>query len=466
MLKNLTRTITASAAGFGASRTGNIAILGAVVTPMLVMAAGFAVNVAHLYNTRSSMTQNLDNALTSITRDIITRGMNKNQAIAEMSNYLSANGNAGLSEAELLKLVTLDIDRTGRTIHAQLKSDVRMPFAVFGYAESYPVVVDASSAYSDRPVEVAMMLDLTGSMNEPGSPKNGRRQSKLDNLKDAASDAVKDLLSRNRPGQKPRVRVALVPYSQGVNAGNLSDAAYVEDKKGRIKDEPIGLNALLLPVNTPIKTIQDLLKPDTDKCTTERKTMKGGSLVADMSDDPPEIAMVNRSKDLPACPKAAVTPLSADESMLLNRIRNFAGSGGTAGHIGVQWTRYVLSPKWTGFLTAKAGADAAPAPVSGRATSVRKVAILLTDGEFNTEYAPGSSANMAKAHCTALKDDVEVFTIGFMLTEKQAKATMAACASEDVSGGVKHYYDASNAAELNAAFDAITSNTEVIRLTN
>jgi Flp pilus assembly protein TadG len=466
MLKSFTSNIANGAADFGKSRSGNIAIMGALVTPMLVMAAGFAVNVGHIYNTRSSMTQNLDVALTSTTREIMTKGLNQTQAMQAIANYVAANGNVGLSEADLLDLITLDIDRTNRTVHAQLKSDVRMPFSVFGYTDSYPVVVEADSAYADRPVEVAMMLDLTGSMNDTGSSKNGRRQSKLDNLKDAASDAVHNLLSRNQSGQKPRVRVALVPYAQGVNAGALADGNYIEDKKGRIKDEPIGLDELSLSENQTIKTVQEELKPVTDKCTTERKKKTGGSLAADMSDDPPEVRMVSRSKDLPNCPSSEVIPLSADESMLRQQIADFTGGGGTAGHIGVQWTRYVLSPKWADFLASKAGADAAPATNAGRSTSVRKVAILLTDGEFNTQYAAGNSAAMAKAHCTALQKNAEVFTIGFMLNDRQAKATMANCASPDLSGGVKHYYDASNATELNAAFEAITSNTEVIRLTN
>lgn len=466
MLKRRIANILGTSAAFGRDQRGNFAILGAVLTPMLVMAAGFAVNVAHIYNARSSMMQALDVALTSTTRDVISKGMSKNAAVDSMNDYLGANGDVGLAEADQLNLVALDIDRAARTVHAQLQSDVRMPFAVFGFADSYPVVVDAKSAYVDRPVEVAMMLDLTGSMNDPGTPKNGRRQSKLDNLKDAASQAVTDLLARNRPGQKPRVRVALVPYSQGVNAGALAEASYIEN--GVIPTKPLGLSVLNNPqtaLEKTIKAVQDQLRPNTDRCTTERKTETGK---ADLGDDAPDLATVNRAYGLApnTCPAAEVAPLSADESMLLKQIRNFAGRGGTAGHIGVQWTRYVLSPKWADFLTAKVDADAAPKAVGTGPTAVRKVAILLTDGEFNTQYAPGNSASMAQAHCAALKGDVEVFTIGFMLADKGAKATMAACASPDKSGGVKHYYDASNAAELNAAFEAITSNTEVIRLTN
>lgn len=470
MLKRLTARILDSAAGFGGDRKGNIAIIGALVMPMLLMASGVAVNLAHLYNTRSNMLQNLDIALTSTTRDIIAKGMSKQDALDAMATYIAANGNAGMSEADLLKLITLDIDRSARTVKAQLKSDVPMPFAVFGLAESYPVVVDAASSYADRPIEVAMMLDVTGSMNETGTPlANGRRQTKLDNLKSAASQAVTDLLSRNVAGLQPRVKVALIPYSQGVNTGNLGKANWIEG--GIIGQEPLGRDVLNLTVNKPIKDrLTSLLAdPKQDRCTTERKVRANGRIVADLSDDAPGSAMVNRDSGLAknACPTASVVPLTADEDSLLGEIKSFTGGGYTAGHIGIQWTRYLLSPKWGSFLRQEVDSAAVPAAYGSNATAVRKVAILLTDGEFNTQYAAGgTSASFAQSHCSAMKANIEVFTIGFMLDNKDAKATMAACASPDKSGGVKHYYEASNAAELQAAFDAITSNTEVIRLTN
>jgi Flp pilus assembly protein TadG len=470
MLRKLKATIQNGTAGFAQDHQGNFAVASALLAPLMVLSAGFAVNIAHLHNTRSSMTQALDVALTSTTRDVISKGMSKQAATVSMENYLAANGNVGLSEANRLQLTELDIDRTSRTVTAQLKSDVRMPFALFGMAATYPVTVDAKTGYTDRPIEVAMMLDLTGSMNETGTPlANGKKQTKLDNLRTAATQAVGDLLGRNAPGMAPRVRVALIPYSQGVNTGDLSDANYVEDASGRISDAPIGLDELDLAKNKLVKAILKLLKPLNDDCTTERKRASGSGTVIDLSDDAPGDAMVNRDDRLGknTCPRSTVVPLTADADKLLDEIKRFNGVGATAGHIGVQWTRYLLSPKWSGFLRQEAGNQAAPAPYSNSPTAVRKVAILLTDGEFNTQFAEGgSSASFAKAHCEAMKANVEVFTIGFMLDDRDARATMQACASPDVAGAVRHYYEASNAQELQAAFRAITANTEVVRLTD
>ncbi len=99
----------------------------------------------------------------------------------------------------------------------------------------------------------------------------------------------------------------------------------------------------------------------------------------------------------------------------------------------------------------------------------------MTDGEFNAAYVgvpQGSdtarrqearSADYAKKLCKGMKDNkIEIFTIGFMLNA--GTDTLKACASDDY-GKVKHFYNASNAEELKAAFDAVTMNVEVLRLT-
>ncbi|MGE0284039.1 MAG: hypothetical protein AB7P20_25970, partial [Rhizobiaceae bacterium] len=73
------------------------------------------------------------------------------------------------------------------------------------------------------------------------------------------------------------------------------------------------------------------------------------------------------------------------------------------------------------------------------------------------------SNDYAEMLCDAMKaDDIEIFTIGFML--ESGKDILKDCASPDTDD-LKHYYDASNGEELNAAFDAITRNYEVLRLT-
>lgn len=505
---------------FRQDRSGNFTVVAGVAMSVLALAVGYGVNVAQVYNVRTNLVASLDAALTSAGRDISTGVIKENEAAKTIKAFLLANGDPSVNNGDnkIMLVEPVTINRTAKTITATAFVDVDAFLPLFGQSNRTRVTTTAATIYSNVQVEVAMMLDVTGSMGWQGTSFNGRPQTKLQNLQAAAKNAVDNLLSRNQPGIDPRVRVAIIPYSQSVNSGPLSDANYAEydltEEKGKKSKgllssivgglvdslqglfaeqgisevdsvtqgmkRPIGLTDLDKAVNKTLKKIlQATRKAKDDTCTTERKKIDAtGQVLFDPSDDPPTVAMVNRDKRLgsdagkkTACPSAPILPLTADASDLKDSIDSLTANGGTAGHIGIQWTRYLLSPAWGDFI--KSHVDgAAPAQYGG---GVRKVAILLTDGEFNAAYAgvpttedtsrtqETRSGDYAKVLCKTMKDDgVEVFTIGFMLDA--GKETLKTCASSDTSK-VKHFYDASNAEELNAAFEAITQNYEVLRLT-
>src|SRR5690606_29275242 len=171
--------------------------------------------------------------------------------------------------------------------------------------------------------------------------------------------------------------------------------------------------------------------------------------------------------------------LTADQGALLDSIGKFKASGYTAGAIAVQWTYYMLSPKWRGAIkTAKLG----DGPADHDQRKISKVAILMTDGQFNTAFA-GVSRNFnsqdskarqsAETICRNMKDDkIEIFTIGFDLDNtdmsrqerEAAKSVLRNCATAD-SSGIKHYFEASTGEELDNALQEIISNTERLALT-
>jgi len=505
---------------FVRDRSGNFTVVAGVAMAALALAVGYGTNVAQIYNVRSNLVASLDSALTSAGRDISTGAIKEADAAKTIKAFLEANGDPSVNNGDnkLVLVEPITINKVTKTITATAYVDVDAFLPLFSESNKTRVVTTAATLYSDVRVEIGLMLDVTGSMGDPGSPLNGKAQSKLQNLQTAAQDAVDNLLSRNVPGLDPRVRVAIIPYSQSVNVGALSDATYAEynlaeEKKkkdaGLLSDvisgllgtlqtlfsaagiteiapvtkgmtRPIGLADLAKPSNNALeKVLRKTKEAKDDNCTTERKKLDAaGKVVFDASEDGPATAMVNRDKRLggdwggkTACPSTPVLPLTADPKDLKKAIASMKAAGGTAGHIGIQWTRYLLSPSWGDFLESRVD-DSAPA---GYGDGIRKVAILMTDGEFNaayvgvptTEETSGGQAlrsgEYAKTLCDGMKaDKIEVFTIGFML--KTGKDILEECASPD-TGKVKHFYDASTAQELNDAFEAITKNYEVLRLT-
>lgn len=458
--------------GFARDRGGNIAVLFGAAVSVLALGVGFAVNISQLYNARSSLQSVVDAAVTSTARDLTLGVIKEADANRSVQAFLDANSTAGILQANQIVLDKLTIDRTAKTVQADAHADIGLYFPIFSLGEMQRVATSTTALYSDKKIEVAMMLDITGSMAADWRAKTN----KIGDLQDAASNAVKDLLKQNRDPSDPRVRVAIVPYAEAVNTGALSGSVFVEEKGG--PDLPPPLDAPVSVSVTPAK----------DKCATERKDKDG---YADTSSDGPStsrwdnsgreyLAKVNRDDHMKTCPVATLIPLTADQDKLLETIGHFSAAGVTAGGIAAQWGYYMLSPSWrSAVVDARLGAG----PANFDPKKVAKIAILMTDGQFNTAFAGSrgapkgqdqgqkSRAN-AEAICENMKrDGIEVFTIGFDLndpsmttTERdQAKSVLKDCSSADTSS-LKHYYEAATGAELSDAFDEITRNIEKLTI--
>ena len=166
-----------------------------------------------------------------------------------------------------------------------------------------------------------------------------------------------------------------------------------------------------------------------------------------------------------------LTPLSNDRTMLKRRIDKLTLAGATAGHIGTAWAWYTISPNWGDIFTG------ASKPASYSDEKTRKIAVLMTDGDYNTEYwngveaktSNGADANynanngaseaQAPKLCTAMKaKGIEVFTVGFQVSTA-AKALLMNCATD-----ASHYYDATSGDALKQAFRDIALKISTLRI--
>ncbi|MBO6717255.1 MAG: pilus assembly protein [Rhizobiaceae bacterium] len=430
---------------YTADRSGNFAVVMAAVLSVVMLASGFALNVGQVVMTKSNLHNALDAAITSTARDITTGRIKEKDARGTVEAFLRANGGTGFASADRIELDSLVIDTAASTLNARASVAIDMVFPLFGSSPVRNVSVESAAVYSDRKIEVAMMLDVTGSMARTWNTD------KIGDLRRAASNAVDTLLSLNGRAN-PRVRVAIVPYADAVNTGALAHTVHVEERF--TEGEPPRLDAPRLVGHVGF-----------DACATERKGRY------QFSDASPYDAMVNRDIRLDYCPADPLRPLSSDGDSLKAAIGGLRADGYTAGHIGIQWSWYLLSPKWASVLPAAAR----PEPYArGKVT---KYAILMTDGEFNTAFAgvaehertrggqPTRSRGYAERLCDAMKDEgIEIFTVGFMLEEPGARAVMRDCASPDNSS-VRHHFDTHSGSELNDAFQEIALNIERLALT-
>ncbi|MEL7049056.1 MAG: hypothetical protein AAFO75_08885, partial [Pseudomonadota bacterium] len=160
-----------------------------------------------------------------------------------------------------------------------------------------------------------------------------------------------------------------------------------------------------------------------------------------------------------------VVPLSADRSLLSARINGLEAYGSTAGALGTAFSWYMLSPKWKDIwpLDSEPSSYDDLEPTSGQGgPAVRKVAILMTDGVYNT-YRSWKDQNQQKVSkfaedvCTNMKDaGIEIYTVGFALDELtpnervEAERTLRECGSD-----IEHFYNTLSISELQQAFRSI-----------
>lgn len=477
-----------SASDFIDDRRGNFAVMFAAVVAILAAAVGFGVDTVQLFNAKTTLRAAVDAAVTSTARDLTTGIIRPEDADASVQTFIDANSGSGLLSANSIVLDDLDVDPVAKTVTAQAHVDVDLFFPLFGMDKTRRIANTSAAVYSDKQIEVAMMLDLTGSMKKSG------RTDKIGDLRVAAANAVRTMLDSQDP-KNPRVRVAIVPYASGVNVGALGGMTYGETSSSTDLPPVAGSSLLVaktgkktLPAFTQYTSIVSTAFPNADACATERKTRDGK---ADFTADGPDTvrtdksgkeyyALVNRDNRLSGqgmnkCPDARIIPLTADSKTLLGAIDDFEANGYTGGAIGVQWTYYMLSSSWRSAIKAAGLGDG---PANANAKKISKVAILMTDGEFNTVYAGVTGANNngqgklargnAESICDNMKDDaIEIFTIGFALPADEAstaREVLKNCSSVD-KPGVKHFFDVSTGEELDHAFQSIIANTERLALT-
>lgn len=211
-------------------------------------------------------------------------------------------------------------------------------------------------------------------------------------------------------------------------------------------------------------------------CVTERT---GGHKYDDVSPATAKVGFLYTSSQND-CPDVPVVPLSTNKTALKAVITDLDDGGATAGHIGLAWGWYMVSPNF-----ASVWPDASSGGAAYGTDDLLKVVVLMTDGEFNTAYCNGvladdssngsnssqidcnaqndDSTDQAEALCTAMKaKGIIIYTVGFGIWDGSSAARlMSHCATS-----AKHQYMPSSGTDLEDAFQAIGQDINSLRLSH
>ncbi len=400
---------------FRQCENGGVIILVTFAVFFLIAAAGIAFDMARMQTARVKLATCLDAAgLAALSKVGSTpSGMTVNAWVAQnvkkyfladcQSGYLntaavSFNGNRQMNNISAV----LSPDFGTLTLDAVLKQDMKL-IPVVGINQ---VIITAHSVVtrSTTGLELALVLDNTGSMNGQVNPGNSA-VSKIIALKCAlagnaafgggstctsnglVTTGLLDILFGNN-NTAPNLFVGIIPFTVMVNVGVTSPpgSGFVDN---------------VTPANQASMTGCVDARDQMWKSVTDSSihVASGDVIMLDISDDPPNvIAPKTYFHALPFstifngrlvtngnCPRAQVMPMSVSKKTAVAEVRNMQAGGTTMLAMGLTWGWRMLSPNWSGLwgstpaFTSPSGGSV-PLPLPYHTAGMSKVVVFMTDG--------------------------------------------------------------------------------------
>lgn len=459
---------------FSADRGGSIALVWAFTIVVVIAAAGGALDYGRAINTRGEIAGALDSAALAGAKQLSSAAVSVATVTQTVTDhYVATMINMGFTDTEIADpTVTVDPAKGLLTVTGLVP--VPTYFITVIGIDSIPVATTAQVAYSRFDVELSLVLDVTGSMS-----------AEMSSLRTAAQSVVDILIPVGTKSSESKVRIAMVPYSQGVNLGEYASKVSNGASSGH-------------------------------NCVTERMGPEQFTDAPYDYDGEASEFFGGGSGENSAlkkwgwkcAPTPQMEPLTSKRNKLSSAINKLTDEGATAGQTGIAWGWYALSPRWSNLWPA----DSVPGEYDNK--DILKFAILMTDGDFNTHYGvneiedcgstfggnkygknkkknwwekddpddPGcvktyewdevfkdpssyedEPSKRARALCKAMKDEgITIFSIYLDTDNKElGRKIMKECASKN---GTPTYFEPKNTEQMIAAFETIANKIQSIYL--
>jgi Flp pilus assembly protein TadG len=449
---------------FARDDSGNIAMIFGLGVFTLLGATSAGLDYTRMTNTRASLAAAADAAALAAAQ------APPNEAVALARQVFDAN----FRDQSLVAAFSAGPFRKGADTAFRVEATANVPMTlskVMG-VDTRPVrsVADAMLG-NDQDIQVALVLDVTGSM----------AGSKLASLKTSASNMVNTLYDKLT--QANQIKMSVVPFAEYVNVGLHNrnqpwisvppDSSTTQQVCWQTRDITRTYNCRMqfhswtdcndgvcTPRSGTWQVCDHDYGPYYQTCQNQTNTVRWNGCVGSRN-YPLNVRDENyNTNPVPGimnvgCP-APITPLSSARAPVLNAITGLGASGNTYIPVGLMWGWASLSPL-------------APysEPVNPNRTTQRYI-VLMTDGENTLSptypkhdgWDVPTSNNLTAELCTNAKAaGIQIFTIAFEVTSNPVKNLLRTCATS-----VDRYFDATNSLQLAAAFDAIAKQMTQLRI--
>lgn len=422
---------------FLADRRGNFAIMFALASIPIIIAAGAAVDISRAYIVENRLKAALDAAALAVGG---ATGKTQAQLEAIAQSYFNANYPADKLGVPGAVSVVLD----GNTV--TLSADADLPTSIMGIAGINSLDIGATSQVTrmGKKLEVVLVLDNTGSMGSGG---------RMTVLKAAAKDLIDTVSGAAlNPGD---VKVAIVPFNVDVNVGTSNENAnwlrwdqFTPSGSGGGSCSWLEILFGLCNNNGNNNSHAGWAGcvMDRDKNYDAMNTLPPTGTGSSGNDR--RYPTSTSDNDNANCNLQTIMPLSTNWTALKSHIDNMKSDGNTNTTIGLAWGWNMLTP----------GAPLSNAVAANN--NLDKAIVFLTDGD-NTRNRWDSSQNQINPRTTLVCDNLRAAGIKvYSVRVIDGNATLIRnCATEP---GM--YFSVNSASELTTVFASIAQSLSNLRI--
>lgn len=391
---------------FGGDRRGVALLLFAVLLVPFMLLIGVAIDVGHILSAKVRLQAALDaSALYIASNPAMTDAQAQAYANAYISANLLAQTDATLSSAVIVTRVNNTVTVTGT-------ASVNTTFLQFSGYNTLKAGWSSTATTAQNYLEVALVLDNTGSMRDPAGSIT-----KIQGLKNAATALTNTLFANDPTGQY--VKIGIVPFTAAVNVGTgYRNAAWMDTKgrgaltrenldipagkgllwlysegelknaswKGcvRQRNEPYDIQDVAPSINAPDTLFTPYFAPDEpDSRGSYNSYLTDGNFpegtmpqtiqrdIAKYQNGAPHASTWSSDPSNIFCPDQKILRLTNDQQSILSEINAMTADGNTVIPSGLMWGWSLISPNGPFPNDAVPYSD----------TKTIKAIILVTDGD-------------------------------------------------------------------------------------
>ena len=435
------------ASRFARAERGNVAMMFAVILPVLITSIGAAIDYARASKVRTAMQGAADATALMISKE--AAGLTPTQITTKAQSYFTALLNNPEVTGVTFNATYTANSGTGATILVTASGSMQADILKV----TVPMNVSSTTKWGNIRYRVALALDNTGSMASAN---------KMTELKSAATKLINDFYAM--AGSNEDVYISIVPFAKDVRIGssfkNESWVRWTEwensngscsgwngsNYKTKTACQNAGRTWTASSHNNWNGCVMDRDEDYDTTSTTPSSSVVGTMVPAEQYGDCPVQMM-------------PMTSVKASKQSLLDKITAMSPDGGTNQQIGMFWAWQTL------LLT---GPFAAPAKDSNYV--YQDVLILLTDG-LNTmnrfygngyQHSPEVDARQKLLCTNARTQGIKIFAIQVATDSDPLSTETKNCTSEPNNPNYFSYI--SQASQMTVKFDAIFKELAKLRV--